>query len=229
MTCAVTRFVGKCATSLYFLSIGLGSATATATDIPASGFGTGWGNWTAWSTCPSNAFATGFRVRLEPYVHDEDDTALNAVEVLCRDVVSGRQTSLLPHAGLWGSWSEWAQAPAGEFLNGFLLKVEQGQGNGDDTSVNAIRFTTARRSLRAGLEGPWGAWASRVTACPKGEVITGLRVRFEGMQRGGDDTALNDVGIRCAKQPQLRPGFDFTASPPPFPFPTDTTHHDSEE
>ena len=43
----------------------------------------------------------------------------------------------------------------------------------------------------------YGSWGSR-SSCPSGKNIIGFASKFEEDQRGGDDTALNSIKIKCS-------------------------------
>ena len=45
--------------------------------------------------------------------------------------------------------------------------------------------------------GFWGNW-EKVSTCPDGHFVYGYRLRSEEQQNRGDDTALNDIELRCA-------------------------------
>ena len=44
----------------------------------------------------------------------------------------------------------------------------------------------------------WGGWMG-LKMCPAGTYVCGLETRFEGDQKGGDDTALNGIKMQCCK------------------------------
>ena len=45
--------------------------------------------------------------------------------------------------------------------------------------------------------GFWGNWGN-IATCPDGQFVYGYRLRSENNQHGGDDTALNDIQLRCS-------------------------------
>lgn len=60
------------------------------------------GDWGPWDFCPLGHFAVGFRVWQEDDVWYDDETATNAVEVLCGGGGDGGRTWLRSLMGLWG-------------------------------------------------------------------------------------------------------------------------------
>jgi len=61
--------------------------------------------------------------------------------------------------------------------------------------TNAVNDARIAKKIRP-HEGLFGKWFEPVMA-PPGHYIAGIAVRFEGNQRGGDDTALNAVELYC--------------------------------
>ena len=47
---------------------------------------TNWGQWTTWSSCPSNQFAIGMQLKVEGDQGSGDDTALNGIRLLCAPI-----------------------------------------------------------------------------------------------------------------------------------------------
>jgi hypothetical protein len=136
-------------------------------------------------------------MRVEDSQGGGDDTALNSVEFQCTDRKGGK-SNLLGHPGQWGSGRDWASCPAGGYIKGGEMKIEGGQGGGDDTAGNSVRVqcTTSTTALEAPGGGAWGGWQA-VANCPTGQVACGAEVRIEGSQGNGDDTAMNGLKFVC--------------------------------
>ncbi len=72
----------------------------------------------------------------------------------------------------------------------------------DDTallSVDRIVVGPQRSDLRDAIavhNGHWGDWQG-VKYCPEDSYATGYRMKVEGNQGGGDDTALNSIELQC--------------------------------
>ncbi|XP_067279294.1 vitelline membrane outer layer protein 1-like [Pseudorasbora parva] len=95
-----------------------------------SGF---WGDWTNVKVCPSG-YLTAFQLRVEGRQLG-DDTAANNVRFRCSDgaALEGDGTS-------WGDWGKWSPTCWGRGICGIMTKVEDRQGDGDDTALNDVRM-----------------------------------------------------------------------------------------
>ncbi|CAF5187565.1 unnamed protein product, partial [Rotaria magnacalcarata] len=106
-----------------------------------------WGEFTNMVYCDANTWAIGFRQRVEASCGDCDDTALNALELLCGKKDGTYVKSISPHNGFWGDWSDAVRCPGrNNFLNGVSFKIEESQEKGDDTAVNDGKFACTRSS-----------------------------------------------------------------------------------
>lgn len=54
-----------------------------AVELPVIGRAGTWGDWTAPEFCPAGSYVCGLRQRIEPWLDDGDDTAMNAVAFYC--------------------------------------------------------------------------------------------------------------------------------------------------
>lgn len=110
--------------------------------------------------------------------------------------------------GRYGSWRDWRSCKSGLFAVGMILRSEESQGGrGDDTALNSVKLVcgNGRRNFEAvenhnsvinSHEGWYGSWRPYVY-CRHG-VIIGFRLRQEGNQGGKDDTATNNIDIKCS-------------------------------
>jgi pimeloyl-ACP methyl ester carboxylesterase len=155
-----------------------------------------WGSWQTTRYCPAGSRAVGYRMRVEQGQGDGDDTALNAVELRCMDD-AGELYTASSHDGLFGSWYDFSFCPKGSVIVGGAIRFESNRGSGDDTGANNVRV---RCSDGTDVQAPggmgYGSWNGNV-ACDAGTSVCGIKVRFEGNQGGGDDTALNAVEFAC--------------------------------
>ncbi|XP_051734799.1 vitelline membrane outer layer protein 1-like isoform X2 [Ctenopharyngodon idella] len=89
-----------------------------------------WGQWTDIKWCPSG-FLKAFQLRVESAQGSGDDTAANNIRFSCSDgvVLKGESTA-------WGDWGDWSSACDGRGICGIKTRVEEPQGNGDDTALN---------------------------------------------------------------------------------------------
>lgn len=155
------------------------------------------------SFCEKNVMAIGFNTKVEEPQGDGDDTALNSIKLICannKEIYSGE--------GQWGEWGENAICPNGSYLNGFRLKVEPPQGDGDDTATNGIiMICSDGTQLNNNHEGQWGEWSidwsrspiaqAPKLICPHKKYICGFRQQIEPSIGEGDDTAMNNVLFFC--------------------------------
>ncbi|MDJ0556384.1 MAG: hypothetical protein QNJ68_18485 [Microcoleaceae cyanobacterium MO_207.B10] len=161
-------------------------------NVKESGNGAPWGTWTRPAYCPPGSWAAGYTMRVEPGQGRGDDTALNAVALYCRDRRGRNVGRISPHQGFWGSWVEGAGCQPAQFFTHFQLKVERGQGRGDDTAANSVRFWCSNDERVEATGGPWGRFGEWQGGFSRA-AICGVRAKVESKQGRGDDTALNDL------------------------------------
>lgn len=185
--------------------------------VPGQGY---WGAWYQAVYCSLGTYAVGYRMRVETsqgggISNGNDDTALNAVQLLCMDPMTGATSLISSHDGLWGSWNQSAScAGADNYLKSARIRIESSQGGGtnDDTAANDVEFGCSQGgTIHAPGGQTWGSW-STWKQCPSGTAVCGLRSRFESSQGGGDDTAMNGLELKCCN-------LDGSTPPPPPPPP----------
>lgn len=157
-----------------------------------------WGDERNWVYCRRNTWAIGFTQRVESPCGRCDDTALNAVNLICGERNGAPVETIESFGGEWGSWSDPTYC-YGEhnFLRAAQFRVEPPQGRGDDTSANSVRFTcTKGNAIEASNSAPWGNWRAGAE-CPPESAICGIRTKFEPRQGRGDDTAMNGAKFLC--------------------------------
>ncbi len=93
--------------------------------------------------CPKGYFVVGFQVRFQGDQGNGDDTAFNGLKFLCRDSTFGVFFTSV-YEGRWGDWYPWQAIPddKSEYINGFQIRFQPNQGNGDDTALNGLIFKT---------------------------------------------------------------------------------------
>ncbi|XP_060556068.1 vitelline membrane outer layer protein 1-like [Ruditapes philippinarum] len=183
------------------------------------GNGGNYGYWTDPEFCPRGSFASGYNMKIEDNQFAGDDTALNAIKLICTDK-SGHPTGngITSGQGSFGDWgkTETCNQPyhSANFLTAFTLQVEKPQGGGDDTSANFVKFycrdlagerneTVLYRPPGTGHWGTYGEWSE---SCANGTAICGLTTKIESVQNSGDDTSLNDVVFYCCEESSQIPG-----------------------
>ena len=159
-----------------------------------------YGSWGGMDVCLNGAFANGFSLKVAPQEYSGDDTAANAVCIVC-----GNSDERCSKKGLWGSWSKTFECPRGSYLAGWRQNVEANKGWGllaDDTALNNVEYecrdleTWQETGKLMGNGYEWGAW-SRVKRCPQGQFLCGVNTRVAPHYH--DDTALTDIAHKCCK------------------------------
>jgi hypothetical protein len=78
------------------------------------------------------------------YCKYEDDTAANYIKFRCEHMNSGSSSYELAHApgyGFWGEMTGWSRAcQTNSAICGIQTRVEDYQHNGDDISLNDVKF-----------------------------------------------------------------------------------------
>ncbi|XP_050948885.1 vitelline membrane outer layer protein 1-like [Labeo rohita] len=91
-----------------------------------------WGQWTDIKWCPSG-FLTAFLLKVEKYQGSSDDTAAGNIMFKCSD-----GTVLVGEGILWGDWGDWSKTCEGKGICGIKTRVQEPQGNDDDTALNDV-------------------------------------------------------------------------------------------
>ncbi|MEG3922417.1 hypothetical protein QUA07_25365 [Microcoleus sp. T3_A4] len=101
-----------------------------------------WGNWGAAVAC-NGSLLTSFRIKMEPWQRNGDDTAANSVSFICTNR-NGYYPLEASNGGQWGNWLGWINPTQFSAICGFQAKVEPPQGSGDDTALNDLKFYYCR-------------------------------------------------------------------------------------
>jgi hypothetical protein len=158
----------------------------------ANGF---WGGWGAMGICPDGKFVWGFRLKSEPDRGNNDDSALNAVEMYCSGDTS------LPIRSKEGPWGSEIKGPmfcqdSDGPVTGFRIRIELPI-DGDDSAAGNVRLICKnKKTLSLEPSAQWGEW-SRDFFCPQGQAANGFVTRVED-PHDGDDSALNGLRLQCA-------------------------------
>lgn len=161
-----------------------------------------WGDWGKVASCPSGQYVWGFRLKSEPYQGSGDDSALNAIRLICKSGSTGTATYIQSSEGPWGDWGN-DHVCRNEPVTGFAIQVEAHQGRDgdketnskDDTAAGNIMMFCGSETIVGDPPAAWGDW-SRFYYCSSGKV-TGFRTKVEPDQGKGDDTALNAMQVYC--------------------------------
>ena len=105
---------------------------------------------------------------------------------------------------MWGDWGSIEMCPSGQFVYGYRLRSEKNQGGEDDTALNSIDLYCGTNNNNAhhkiyshGGYTTWGSF-SRINRCQgQNNPVTGFSIKIEPKQGSGDDTAANDIDLKC--------------------------------
>jgi hypothetical protein len=125
---------------------------------------------------------------------------LTATAASIRNDITSIKTA--PNGGSWGGWSTAIYCPAGSYVGGYAMRVEEDQGRGDDTALNAVALYCYNRAGNmveriVPDQGIWGSWREGAH-CQKGTYATAFQLKVEGGQGSRDDTAANSVKFNCS-------------------------------
>ena len=114
------------------------------------------GYWGDWDYCDPNTYAVGFQTKI--HKNSGDKTALNQINIHCK-TTDGKQENR--HSSAQGPWGDWnldvTYCDENRRFNGFQVKVQNPQGDGYDTAMNAIRFSCEYSNiLKKNNEQIWG-------------------------------------------------------------------------
>ncbi|MDB6445219.1 hypothetical protein PII47_17640 [Pseudomonas sp. 21TX0197] len=163
-----------------------------------------WGTWGAAAYCPQGQYVWGLRLKSEPYQGSGDDSALNAVQLICKSGANGAATYIRSLEGKWGSWGRDYVCREHPVI-AFAIQVERFQGRDkekgskDDTAAGNIKVNCGSETLAGDPPASWGEWTG-FYSCLDGlgaKKVRGFRTRVEPDQGSGDDTALNAMQVYC--------------------------------
>ena len=119
---------------------------------------TNWGDFGYWEKC-LNGFAIGFMTKIESNRGSGDNTAMNAIALLCSDYLSDYSSYISSVIGPWGNWSDsysnCGSASSPKRIKGFQLKVES-YISGDNSATNGINFKCEDDTIIRNDEQIWG-------------------------------------------------------------------------
>lgn len=138
----------------------------------------------------------GFRLRTERPQGWWDDSAVNALALLCggaehsqstkQDIEMWDKRILISRAGRRGDWGNWIMCPPGSYIKAFNFRHEINQGiMGDDTAINNLKIrcgkadnSTLRVSFHEGDGTTWGYWTGW-HECPDQFVMCQMKTLAE--------------------------------------------------
>ncbi|XP_073680172.1 vitelline membrane outer layer protein 1 homolog [Garra rufa] len=119
-----------------------------------------WGSWSHIDMCPRGTYAAGFSLKVDkPSMGIRDSKGLTGIHLHCINPLRASlnlyedYSSVLSEAGRfkcsrgselegrgtsWGEWGGWSQTCEGGGISGIMTRIEEPQGNGDDTALNDV-------------------------------------------------------------------------------------------
>jgi hypothetical protein len=156
--------------------------------------------------CPVGSYVYGVQLKSEAAQGAGDDTAVNAIRLMCYDRWTGAWTRSL-HSG-FGSWGTWGTAPVASTVDkpvvGTKFKFQPAAGTSiDDAQVTSATFKLKDNSwlLPSPSNVTWGSWLAS-DQCQPGNAVCGMLTQVEPYQGAGeDDTALTGAEFWCCSFP----------------------------
>ena len=123
----------------------------------------------------------------------------------------GEGGSLVPSAGFWGDWTNTVFV-IGDYLKGGNQRIERPGDDPDDlTGINAIKLISASGGSLTPHPGHFGGWYDGDVYCPGASLITGISLKVQSSQAGGDDVAMNAIRWQCSCPTNMYPSCDATS------------------
>lgn len=156
-----------------------------------------WGKWTEWSMCLKSSYARGFRLRFEPKQGlTYDDSGLNAVQIKCEDLYGSETSTLKPHDGFTGDWSQLSGTTCKKgFINGVAIEIYGTDGWDARGATNLKMRCNDGSILERSNDDKKGTWGE-IKHCSQNMAICGIKVRM-----GDSKTALNGAKFKCCDLP----------------------------
>ncbi|CAL8129059.1 unnamed protein product [Orchesella dallaii] len=161
---------------------------------------TNWGVWGYFEKCPDGLAVQGFQLKTQRFIGIlGDDTAVNGLNLFCGDPRNQSTTVISSNSGSKGEYGSIYSCFPG-YINGFQLRVETNQGNGDDTATNNIRvYCSNEPDPTRYVEGDglnFGIW-SEARWCFSTQRICGIQTQVEDCSGTDDCTSLNNILTEC--------------------------------
>lgn len=166
---------------------------------------TNWGQWGMKQLCPLGSWVSGMDLKVEANQGEGDDSALNAVKLICTDVSGNIRDEITSSSGPWGDYRGKKYCHNG-FATGFQLRSEPSLGRRDDAAAIDLKLKCMDHDTGAVSEIigsellTFGDWTQE-QKCPPETAICGIATQIESQQGEGDDSALNNIDLACCRIP----------------------------
>jgi hypothetical protein len=164
--------------------------------------------------CTDGKVVTGFQLKVEPKNSLVDDTGLNGIRLFCgQPPVKDEDTTeigkpgpiwqnVTSTVGIFGYWGVIYNCTT--YATGFDLEVVPNRGNyKDDKAATNMKLICGDGRRMEGFHNNGnqhvfeGAQYTGEKTCPQGTAVCGIQTQVEEYQVVGDDTALNNVRMKC--------------------------------
>jgi len=119
-------------------------------------------------------------------------------------ILPSGQFNTLVSDGYWGDWGSITMCPENQFVFGYRLRSEKNQGSGDDTALNSIDLYCGTHNSNSNTKiyshggyTRWGTFSSIKRCRGENNPVAGFSIKIEPKQGSGDDTAANDIDLKC--------------------------------
>jgi len=169
-----------------------------------------WGDFGAFGPCvewcPVGSYVYGVQLKSEGAQGAGDDTAVNAIRLMCYDRWTGAWTrTFTSRTGTWGTYGTAAVASSVDKpVVGTRFKFQPAAGTGiDDAQVTSATFKLKDGTwlLPSPSNVTWGNWLAS-DQCQPGNAVCGMQTQTEDYQGASeDDTALTGAVFHCCSFP----------------------------
>lgn len=170
---------------------------------------TPWGKFGSKELCPKESFITGMRLKVD-HKHLGDNTALNAVQLVCTTMYGDDNEIISSATGRFGVYGQIKYCQTG-YATGYQLRSQNGQGNARD-DVAAVDFKLICSDFNGTSSYAidddnglllWGNWTQK-QKCPSKTAVCGISTQVEDLGnilKNDDETTLNNVDVACCPLP----------------------------
>jgi len=171
--------------------------------------GLDFGFWAGSVMCPPTMKASGARLKTMPLTDgDADNTALNGVQLQCKDKDGKTEEIAVKVDGPDGEYSDWGTCPDGTFIRGFSSRTQFFKPAGDNAGITDFSFICANDAGKKKTKIRFGG--DKLKAEEKKYIDNGKMIVAKGAQVniGGWSTNAMCHGkdFMCGYQPRIEIG-----------------------
>ena len=152
-----------------------------------------WGDWKGMQMCTSGYYVDGGQVRFEGSQGGGDDTALNGLNLRCRNK-SGATAWVMVWPGTWGDWITAVTVP-NKYAKLANVRFEDSQGGADDTAMNGLQFRYETPNNGVSAAPVIGQWKTLGSAPDIGTTLTESMETTEETETNTEQSASFSASI----------------------------------